>query len=70
MLISVDKLPEIKMGKLSTQSSQNTTKSFIPSVVIPTNKASAIADFDSSGKIDKRDLHNRYNDKIKLTGGK
>ena len=63
LLINRDGLPEINMEKLSTQSRQQTSK---PSVVIPPQQGLSIADSDSSMK---PDILNRYDDKIKLTGG-
>ena len=64
LLIHRNGLPEINMEKLSTQSRQQTSK---PSVVIPPPPGLSIADSDSSVK---PDIRNRYDDKIKLTGGK
>ena len=64
LLIDRDELPEINMEKLSTQSRQQTPK---PSVVIPPQTGLSIADSDSSVQ---PDIHSRYDDKIKLTGGK
>ena len=51
------------MEKLSTQSRQQTPK---PSIVIPPQTGLSIADSDSSVQ---PDIRNRYDDKIKLTGG-
>ena len=67
LLINRDGLPEINMEKLSTQSHQQIPKSFKPSVAIPPQIGPSIADSDSSVK---PDIRNRYDDKIKLTGGK
>ena len=64
LLIHRNGLPEINMEKLSTQSRQQTSK---PSVVIPPPPGLSIADSDSSVK---PDIRNRYDDKVKLTGGK
>ena len=64
LLMDRDGLPEINMEQLSTQSQQQTTKPFEPSIVIPPQTGSSIADSDSSIK-----PRNRYNNKIKLTGG-
>ena len=66
LLINRDGLPEINMEKLSTKSHQHIPKSFKPSVVTPPQIGPSIADSDSSVK---QDIRNRYNDKIKLTGG-
>ena len=63
LLIDRNGLPEINMEKLSTQSRQKTPK---PSIVIPPQTGLSIADSDSSVQ---PDIHNRYDDKIKLTGG-
>ncbi len=67
LLIHTNGLPEINIEKLSTQSLQQTPKPFNPSVVIPQQTGPSIADSDSASK---PDIRNRYNDKIKLTGGK
>ena len=64
LLIDRNGLPEINMEKLSTQSQQQTPK---PSVVIPPPPGLSIADSDSSVQ---PDISNRYDDKIKLIGGK
>ena len=66
-LINRDGLPEINMEKFSTQSQQHRPKSFKPSIVIPPNTGTFIADSDSSVK---PDVSKRYDKKIKLTGGK
>ena len=63
LLIHRNGLPEINMEKLSTQSRQKTLK---PSVIIPPQTGLSIADSDSSVQ---PDIRNRYDDKIKLTGG-
>ena len=64
LLIHTNGLPEINIEKLSTQSRQQTP---IPSIVIPPPPGLSIADSDSSVQ---PDIHSRYDDKIKLTGGK
>ncbi len=64
LLIDRNGLPEINMEKLSTQSWQQTPK---PSIVIPLQTGLSIADSDSSVQ---PDISKRYDDKIKLTGGK
>ena len=64
LLIHRNGLPEINMEKLSTQSRQQIPK---PSVVIPPQPGLSIADSDSSVQ---PDISNRYDDKIKLIGGK
>ena len=63
LLIHRNGLPEINMEILSTQHQQKTPK---PSVVIPPQTGLSIADSDSSVH---PDIRNRYDDKIKLTGG-
>ena len=63
LLINRDGLPEINMEQLTTKSYQQTPK---PSVVIPPQTGLSIADSDSSVQ---PDIHSRYDDKIKLTGG-
>ena len=64
LLIDRNGLPEINMEKLSTQSHQKTPK---PSIVIPPQTGLSIADSDSSMQ---PNISKRYDDKIKLTGGK
>jgi hypothetical protein len=64
LLIDRNGLPEINMEKLSTQSLQQPSK---PSIVIPPQTGLSIADSDSSVQ---PDISNRYDDKIKLIGGK
>ena len=66
LLIQRNGLPEINMEKFSTQSQQHRPKSFKPSIVIPPQTGTYIADSDSSVK---PDISNRYDNKIKLTGG-
>ena len=63
LLIDRNWLPEINMEKLSTQSRQQTPK---PSVAISPQPGLSIADSDSSVQLD---IRNRFDDKIKLTGG-
>ena len=63
LLIQTNGLPEINMEQLTTKSYPQTPK---PSVVIPPQTGLSIADSDSSVQ---PDIRNRYNDKIKLTGG-
>ena len=67
LLMNGDGLPEINMKKLSSKSSQQAGNPFKPSVVIPEQTGPTMADSDSSVK---QDIRNRYDDKIKLTGGK
>ena len=64
LLIQTNGLPEINMEQLTTKSYPQTPK---PSVVIPPQTGLSIADSDSSVQ---PDIHSRYDDKIKLTGGK
>ena len=66
LLINTNELPEINMEKLSSQSQQQTSEPFQPSIVIPTQTGPSIADSDSSVKPTVGD---RYDKKIKLTGG-
>ena len=63
LLIQTNGLPEINMEQLTTKSYPQTPK---PSVVIPPQTGLSIADSDSSVQ---PDIHSRYDDKIKLTGG-
>ena len=65
--INIDKIPEIDMEKLSIKSPNVTPEPFKPSLVIPPHTGTSIADSDSSVK---PNISNRYNNKIKLTGGK
>ena len=65
--INSDKLPEIDMEKLSIKSPKETPEPFKPSLVIPPHTETSIANSDSSVK---PNVSNRYNNKIKLTGGK
>ena len=64
LLIHTNGLPEINMEQLATQSQQKAPK---PSVVISPQTGFSIADSDSSVQ---PDISKRYDDKIKLTGGK
>ena len=66
LLIHRNGLPEINMEKLSTQSQQQSSNSFKPTVVNPPQTGPSIADSDSSVN---PDIRNRYDNKIKLTGG-
>lgn len=66
LLINSDGLPEINMEKLSTQSQNQAPNPFNPSLVMPQQTGISITDSDSSVK---PDIHKRYDDKIKLTGG-
>ena len=67
-LISSDEIPNIDINKLSSKNYQDkSSRQFKPSLVIPPQKATSVADSDSSIK---PDISNRYNNKIKLTGGK
>ena len=52
---------------MSKNSPKKIPLQFKPSLAIPPQKATSIADSDSSVK---PDISNRYNNKIKLTGGK
>ena len=67
LLIDSDRLPEINMDKLSNNSNQNSSSPFKPSLVIPPYTKPSIAESDSTPKPDNR---TRYDNKIKLTGGK
>ena len=67
MLMNNDGLPKTNMEKFSNQSKQQSPKLFKPSVIIPQQKDPSIADSDS---LVKPDIRNRYDNKIKLTGGK
>ena len=66
-LINIDKIPNIDINKLSKNSQEKIPSQFKPSLVIPPQNETSIAESDSSIK---PDVSKRYNDKIKLTGGK
>ena len=65
VLISKDGLPDLDMKKLSDESKK--LKLFKPSVIMPSQKIPSVADSDST---EKPGILNRYDGKIKLTGGK
>jgi len=66
LLMNRDGLPDINMKILSTQSDHQIPKPFKPAIVSPPQTGPSIADTDSS--INPA-IRNRYNNKIKLTGG-
>ena len=67
LLIKKDGLPNVNMNKLSDKSQREKSKLFKPSVMIPSQKVPSVANSDST---EKQDINNRYDGKIKLTGGK
>ena len=67
LLFNIDKIPNIDINKLSKNSQEKIPSQFKPSLVIPPQNETSIAESDSSIK---PDVSKRYNDKIKLTGGK
>ena len=67
LLINKDELPNINMNKFSDKSEREKSQLFKPSVMIPSQKVPSVANSDST---EKQDINNRYNGKIKLTGGK
>ena len=54
------------MEKLSSRSQNQIPQQFNPSVMTPKQAVPSMADSDSSVK---QDIRNRYENKIKLTGG-
>ena len=66
LLLNQDGLPDVDFEKLSTQSQQKIPPEFEPSVVTPKKNLPSIADSDTSGKPNPKNLDNR----IKLVGGK
>ena len=66
LLLNQDGLPEIDFEKLSTQSQQEIPQKFKPSVITPQKNLPSMADSDTSGKPNPKNLDNR----IKLVGGK
>ena len=65
LLLNQDGLPNVDFEKLSTQSQQKTTNQFKPSVITPTKNLPSMADSDTSGKSNPKQLKNR----IQLVGG-
>ena len=65
-LINQDKLPQLDLKSLSTQSTQS-PKPFIPSVTTPDPALPTMADLDSVGN---QENANRVSPPIKLVGGK
>ena len=66
LLLNQDSLPDVDFEKLSTQSQNKTSKEFKPSVITPQKNLPSMADSDTSGKSNPKNLDNR----IKLVGGK
>ena len=67
LLLNQDGLPDVDFEKLSTQSRQQASPQFKPSVIAPEPNLPTMADSDSSVKPqNKKHLDNR----IKLVGGK
>ena len=66
LLLNQDGLPDVDLEKLSTQSQQKIPQEFEPSVITPQQNLPSMADSDTSGKSNPKNLDNR----IKLIGGK
>ena len=66
LLFNQDGLPDVDFEKLSTQSQQKIPQEFKPSVIAPNKNLPSMADSDTSGKPNPKNLDNR----IKLVGGK
>ena len=66
LLLNQDSLPNVDFEKLSTQSQQHTPQNFKPSVIIPKQNLPSMADSDTSGKSNAKQLNKR----IQLVGGK
>ena len=66
LLLNQDGLPDVDFEKLSTQYQQKIPPEFEPSVITPKKNLPSMADSDTSGKPNPKNLDNR----IKLVGGK
>ena len=66
LLLNEDGLPDVDFERLSTQSQHKIPPAFEPSVNTPQNNLPSIADSDTSGKPNPKNMDNR----IKLVGGK
>ena len=66
LLLNQDGLPDVDFEKLSTRSQQNIPPEFEPSVITPKKNLPSMADSDTSGNPNPKNLDNR----IKLVGGK
>ena len=66
LLLNQDGLPDVDFDKLSTQSQKKIPQEFKPSVITPQKNLPSMADSDTSGKSNPKNLGNR----IKLVGGK
>ncbi len=66
LLLNQDGLPNVNFEKLSTQSQQKVPKEFKPSVINPQKNLPSMADSDTSGKQNPKNIDNR----IKLVGRK
>ena len=66
LLLNQDGLPDVNFEKLSTQSQQKIPPEFTPSVITPKKNLPSMADSDTSGKPNPKNMDNS----IKLIGGK
>ena len=66
LLLNQDGLPDVDFEKLSTQSQQKIPPKFEPSVITPQKHLPSMADSDTSGKPNPKNMDNS----IKLVGGK
>ena len=66
LLLNEDGLPDVDFEKLSTQSQQKIPQEFKPSVITPSKNLPSMADSDTSGKTNSKNLDKR----IKLVGRK
>ena len=66
LLLNQDSLPDVNFEKLSTQSQQKIPQEFKPSVITPNKNLPSMADSDTSGKTNSKNLDKR----IKLVGRK
>ena len=65
-LLNEDSLPNVNFEKLSTQSQKKSLQEFKPSVITPERNLPSMADSDTSGKTNSKNLDKR----IKLVGRK
>ena len=66
LLLNQDGLPDVDFEKLSTRTQQKIPQEFKPSVITPQKNLPSMADSDTSGKQNPKNLDKR----IKLVGGK
>ena len=66
LLLNQDALPNVDFKKLSTRSQHKIPQEFKPSVITPQKNLPSMADSDTSGKLNSKNLDKR----IKLVRGK